>query len=331
MKGGDFMIKPPNDSLNGVGMGIRLLTESDLYTIHCATIEILENTGIRVPSKEAQDIFESGGCIVDRETKNVKIPKNVVEDAILSAPETVELCGRDPKKNYLAGPHVGYTNFGEGLRLIDPYTREEHVTGRKDLVQITRVCDAIDELSVYERACGCNDVPGQVQTIHNAEKILANTTKHSFIGSGNGYNCRKMLELAYEAAGGEDNFRKNPIYSATICPNSPLMLNPEVTEVIIESARGGAPALILSMTMSGATAPITLAGSLVVHNCEVLGGMVLQQLTVKGSKCIYGTSSLGFDLKYTTSPVGTPELALMSAGVASLAKYYKLPCFVAGG
>jgi len=313
------------------GLFTRALSDDCVRTIHKSTLEILEKTGVKVPSPEAQDIFEGGGCSVDRETNIVKIPAKVVEDAIDSAPQTVELCGRDPKRNYVAGTKVSYTNFGEGLRIIDPYTREERITTRDDLAQITRVCDSIDELAVYERACGCNDVPGQVQTIHNAEKIFNNTTKHTFIGSGNGYNCKKMLELAYEAAGGEENFRKSPIYSATICPNSPLLLTPEVSEVIVQSARGGAPALILSMTMSGATAPVTLAGSLVVHNCEVLSGLVLQQLTVKGSKCVYGSSSLGFDLRFTTSPVGTPELALMSSAVCCLAKYYMLPSFVAGG
>jgi trimethylamine--corrinoid protein Co-methyltransferase len=313
------------------GMGLKMLTEDELYAIHCGTLEILADTGVRVMSREAQDIYDGGGCIVDRVENIVKIPRHVVEDAINSAPHTVVLGGRDPKNDYSAGTGVGFTNFGEGLNVIDPVTREPHQTTRKDLADITRLCDAIDEIDVYERAVGCNDVPGEVQTIHNAEKIFANTTKHAFIGQGNGYNCKKILELAYVAAGGEENFRKKPIFSATICPNSPLLLNTDVTEVIIESARGGASALILSMCMAGATAPITLAGALVVHNCEVLAGVVLQQLTVKGSKLVYGTSSLGFDLKHTTSPVGSPELALLSAGVAKLAKYYTLPCFVAGG
>lgn len=313
------------------GLGLKMFTDNELYAIHCGTLDILANTGVRVMSPEAQDIYDGGGCIVNRRENNVKIPRHVVEDAISSAPHTVVLGGRNPKNNYKTGVGVGFTNFGEGLNVIDPETRVPHQTTRKDLADITRLCDSIDELEVYERAVGCNDVPGQVQTIHNAEKIFANTTKHAFIGSGNGYNCKKILQLAYEAAGGEENFRKNPIYSATICPNSPLLLNPDVTEVIIESARGGAPALILSMCMSGASAPITLAGSLVVHNCEVLAGVVLQQLTVKGSKLTYGSSSLGFDLKHTTSPVGSPELALLSAGVAKLAQYYNLPSFVAGG
>ncbi len=320
-----------DQKISRTGFGINTLSAEDFQAIHNGTLEVLEETGVRVPSKEARDIFEGGGCMVDHINNIVKIPARIVEDAIDSAPEKFELCGRDPRQNYLVGTKVGFTNFGEGVSVIDPYTREERVTTRNDLAQITRVCDSIEELSVYERACGCNDVPGKVQTIHNAEKIFYNTSKHAFIGSGNGYNCKKMLQLAYEASGGEENFRQNPIYTATICPNSPLLLTPEVSEVIVESARGGAPALILSMTMSGATAPVTLAGSFVVHNCEVLSGLVLQQLTVKGSKCVYGSSSLGFDLRFTTSPVGTPELALMSAAVCGLAKYYMLPSFVAGG
>jgi trimethylamine--corrinoid protein Co-methyltransferase len=325
------MNKYSDQKFTRTGLGIEALSAEDFQSIHNGTLEVLEQTGVRVDSQEARDIFEGGGCVVDHIKRIVKIPARIVEDAIDSAPSKYELCGRDPRKNYLVGTRVGFTNFGEALSVIDPYTKAERITTRNDCAQMTRVCDNIDEIVVYERACGCNDVPGQVQTIHNAEKIFSNTSKHAFIGSGNGYNCKKMLQLAYEASGGEENFRKNPIYSATVCPNSPLLLTPEVTEVIIESAKGGAPALIVSMTMSGATAPVTRAGAIVVHNCEVLSCLVLQQLTVKGSKALYGCSSLGFDLRFTTSPVGTPELALVGAAVCSLARYYNLPSFVAGG
>ena len=37
------------------------------------------------------------------------------------------------------------------------------------------------------------------------------------------------------------------------------------------------------------------------------------------------------DLRMATATVGSPELAMISAAVARLARYYSLPCFVAGG
>lgn len=85
------------------------------------------------------------------------------------------------------------------------------------------------------------------------------------------------------------------------------------------------------MAMAGATSPVTLGGTLVTHNAEVLSVIVLSQLVQKGSPCIYASSTTMMDMRYTTAPVGAPELGMISASVARLAQFYNLPSFVAGG
>lgn len=85
------------------------------------------------------------------------------------------------------------------------------------------------------------------------------------------------------------------------------------------------------MAMAGGTGPVTLAGTLVTINAEILTGVVLSQLVKKGAPVIYGSSTTNFDLRKATATVGSPELGLISAGVAKMAQYYNLPSFVAGG
>ena len=78
-------------------------------------------------------------------------------------------------------------------------------------------------------------------------------------------------------------------------------------------------------------APVTLAGTIVTHNAEVLGGLTLNQLVRKGAPVIYGSSTTAMDLKIAAASVGTPECAVISGAVARLARYYALPSYVAGG
>jgi trimethylamine--corrinoid protein Co-methyltransferase len=85
------------------------------------------------------------------------------------------------------------------------------------------------------------------------------------------------------------------------------------------------------MAMAGGSSPTHLAGTLVTHNAEVLGGLVLNQLTCKGAPFMYGSSTTAMDLRLGTAAVGTPECAMINAAVARLARYYSLPSFVAGG
>lgn len=314
------------------GMGLQLFSEDELYAIHCATIDVLQNTGIKVISEEAQEIFADGGAFIEPENSIVRLPSYMVEDAISSAPSTLLLAGRDPKNDYLVqNKSVAFTNFGEGIKVIDPFTQKSHGSTKKDLMDATRICDSLENITVYERALGADDVPPQVQSIHNAEAIFNNTTKHCFIGAGCGYNLRQIIKMAAAISGGMEELRKRPIYTPLCCPNSPLSLNPDTTEVIIEAARAGIPVNVLSMALSGGTGPVTLAGTLVVHNAEVLSGLVLCQLVNRGNPFIYGSSTTMMDLRFTTAGVGAPELGMISAAVAKMAQYYLLPSFVAGG
>ena len=76
---------------------------------------------------------------------------------------------------------------------------------------------------------------------------------------------------------------------------------------------------------------MTSAGTLVNHNAEVLSGIVLSQLTRKGAKVVYESSTTAMDLRLASAALGSPECAMISAAVARLARYYALPSFAAGG
>jgi trimethylamine--corrinoid protein Co-methyltransferase len=111
---------------------------------------------------------------------------------------------------------------------------------------------------------------------------------------------------------------------------SPLKLVADACRIIIEGVRAGVPVNVLSMAMAGGSSPVSLAGTLVSHNAEVLAGITLAQLTVKGAPVIYGSSTTAMDLRFASASVGSPECAMIGAGVACLARFYLLPSWVAG-
>ena len=59
------------------------LSESAMYAIHAASLEILRDVGMKVESEEARNLFAEGGCFVEGDI--VKFPSTVVEEAIQSA------------------------------------------------------------------------------------------------------------------------------------------------------------------------------------------------------------------------------------------------------
>lgn len=316
----------------GAGLHMEILSEKDLSDLHGGTLQVLEKTGLFIDYAPALDCFEKAGARVNRNSSIVKIPPQLVEEAIQSAPSKVLLAGRDPKHDLVLGENrVHFTNFSEGVKINDPYTGENRSPVKQDLANAARVIDYLDEIDFCEKAIGAHDMPQETVPLHNAEAFLTNTTKHCAFGPGNGKLLKKIMEMAAVIVGGAKRLAERPIVSFTTCPVSPLKLISECCEIIMESARNNVVCNILSMAMAGATSPATLAGTLVTHNAEILGGITLSQLTHKGAPVIYGSSTTAMDLKLAEASVGTPECALISGAVARLARYYALPSYVAGG
>jgi len=314
-----------------MGCGLTLFSHDDLEMIHDATLEVLEYAGLYVQSEDAMDIYDGGGCIVDRKNNIVKIPAHVVEDAIRTAPKKVFLAGRDPKHDIvLESGRVNFCPFGEGIMVIDPYTGEYRKSTKADKGNVAKLVDALDQYDMLENTVAPRDVPPEVQSLHSYEVTVSNTTKHVPQPCHDKRSAQILIEMAAAVAGGREKLKDRPIVSGCTCPQSPLTISAGCADPIIEYAKAGLPQNILSMALAGATSPVTLAGTLVTHNAEVLGGIVLAQLTRKGAPVMYGSSTSIIDLKQLTATVGCPELGLISAAVAKLAQFYLLPSYVAG-
>jgi len=322
---------PQSGAVRNAGLSFSVLSSADIDDIHLGTLEVLERTGVFVEDDEPLDIFADGGCGVDRERRVVTIPSHIVEDAIRSTPPKTYQCGRDPENDVvLEAGRVAFCNFDEGIKVLDPFDGVHRDPTLEDVRQIARLVDALDGLAMFESAVGASDAPDATAPIHQAEAALLNTTKCVGTEAVSAFHVRRISEMAEVIVGGADELRERPIVGFGVCPVSPLQLPRDATEVIVETARRGLPDTVLSMAMAGASSPVTLAGTLVTHNAEVLAGIVLAQLTERGAPCIYGTSTTAIDLRLATASVGSPELALISAACVQLARRYLLPSFVAG-
>jgi trimethylamine--corrinoid protein Co-methyltransferase len=314
------------------GFGLQVFSDSDLEMIHLATLEVLERAGIFVQSEEALKIFQQNGAIVHWDTRVVKIPAYMVEEAIGLAPAKVVLAGRDPKNDIvLESGRVNFCPFGEGIFVIDPDTGAHRKSTKQDIADVALLVDALDEYDMLEYTVSPRDVNPQVAVYHTYEATVQNTTKHIPQSPEDKESAEILIEMAAAVAGGKEKLRERPIVSGAACPQSPLALSEGCCEGIMEYAKARLPMNVLSMAMAGGSSPVSLAGTLVTHNAEVLAGLVLAQLTAKGTPVIYGSSTTILDLRLASATVGCPELAMISAAVAKMAQFYHLPSYVAGG
>lgn len=319
------------------GVKLELFSEDDIREIDYATKDVLSNYGVQVSDEEGLKIFADAGCEVDFETKMVKIPTKIINYALAQAPKKFYLYGRDDEHTIeqMHKGRVHFTNFGTGIQMCDYLGDGKYDTRdstEADLANCAKIVDWAENIAYFSLAVSARDWAGVgAEDVHEMFTSIKNTSKHFHHIDPVAENVDFYFEMLKAYYGGDEKMaRDRPIMSMLVCPTSPLELSHNAAQVIIKGARYGIPVNVLSMAMAGGSSPIYLAGTLVTHNAEILAGVVLSQLACPGAKVLYGSSTTTFDLKCGTAPVGSPELAVISAAVAKLGQYYGLPVFVAG-
>ena len=189
---------------HGGGLSVNVFTEAELEDIHLATLEVLERTGVFVEDDEPLDIFSDGGCAVDRETHTVRLPAQVVDEALRACPSKVYLCGRDPAHDIvLESTRVYFSNFDEGIMLVDPRTGDYREPSIADVAQVARLVDALPNIDTYESAVGAQDVPIETASLYKWEAAIHNTGKPVGSEATSAWDVRKIVEMATVVAGGK--------------------------------------------------------------------------------------------------------------------------------
>jgi len=317
------------------GSDLRLFTEEELEKIHRTTLKVLRNPGIYVESSDALDIFRDAGCEVEK--KRVFIPEEIVNRALKTAPSSFLMASRDREHDIEieSGGDVHFTTFGVGVltcEMTDNGDFKIRNSTEEDVGDQARIGDYLYNIDCFTQTVTAYELTGKAeQDVHELFALFKNTSKHFFHGEAVGDNLDYYFEMAKAYYGGDEELaRSRPLFSTDLCPTSPLQLGENGTKVIIKSGDYDIPVDVLSMAMAGASSPIHLAGTLVIHNAEVLAGIVLHQLANPGAPVFYGSSTTQFDVKKGTAPVGAPELGMISAGAARLAQFYEIPSYVAG-
>ena len=306
---------------------------SEAKKIHVATLEVLESTGMHCPSEKIIKVFEEGGAEVDRDNKRVRIPQHLVHEALQKVPHQIVFCGRNPANDILL--EAGRVYFGMGGTPV-PYIRDL-ATGeirrptKKDMEEATRLGDALPNMRFLMSIAGAFDVPYQVEYLHEFEVLFNNTEKPILYSAPGEYTCKRVLEMASAIAGNPEELRKRPTLTLYAETSSPLAFSAP-NENIIEFAKWGVPFVNGATPMCGASAPMTLAGAMVVGNAENLATLTLAQLVRAHTPVVYSGWACVMDPITGRFAYGAPEFAMgVNALNMAMAKYYDLPSYGFGG
>lgn len=304
------------------------LSDNDIQRIHEASLTVLEKTGIAVEASEARDIFQAGGAIIDEDENRVYIPRSMVEDALSNACKRFVLAGRDEKHDLIMGGERVY--MGTGGAAIKVLDLEGNIrrTLLKDVAEIARLVDALDNIHFFLRPCVAHDVSNELLDVNKTYAALTNTSKHVMTNAYTVESAREVIELASIVMGSKAAYEERSIVSfITSWTVSPLRYAAETVEVLIELVKQNVPVVLSSAPQSGATSPAALAGTLVQINAEELSGLVLCNLIRPGARVLVGYVPSVADMRTGNFVGGAPEFALMNAAATQLAHFYGIPIY----
>jgi trimethylamine--corrinoid protein Co-methyltransferase len=261
-----------------------LLTQAELETLKGGTLRLMDEVGVHFPSRRALEIFSDHGAQVDWETEIVRIPPDLVEKAMSTAPRSFVLGGREERFDLLLDGGCSYlATDGTGVHVIDLETREMRPSCKEDVAMMARVCDALPMISFYWPMVSAQDY-GATAPLHQCHAGLTNTLKHVRGGMTVSPSLAPyVVEMATAVAGSAEALRQRPPICANFCTIAPLAQDGHSLENALTYAEAGIPMSFMAMPTMGSTAPATPLGALVMGDAEVVSGMVLVQLAYPGA------------------------------------------------
>lgn len=311
---------------------LEVLSGDQLYQIHLASLQVLEDVGVKVEENEALKVLADAGAKVDLKNKIVKIPSYLVKEGVQKAPSAFTLFGRDRKhKETFGDGRVYFSMQGEGVHVLDLETGERRGSTIKDAAAFYKLADALENIDHASMCVAALDIPDASGPVREVVEGFKNTTK-TIDGCEYGESkSRGTISVASVVAGSEDELMRTPMLLGFYNPVSPLQHSKDLLEGLRIYSEYNQPTLIAPMDLAGGTGPATLAGLLVQQNAEVLSGIVIAELFRPGTPVLYGTVSTVMDMRTGGAAFGAVELGLMNIASAQLARYYNLPSRGTGG
>ena len=302
-----------------------VLSESQMEDLHLAALETLRRTGIRFYHPEAIEMLRTAGAFVS-DGNLVKITAAMVEDAIATVPGRIIMCDRDGAPTvFLEGTKVNFGTGSDCLNLLDPETGEHRPFTQQDLINGYHLCDALPNIGFVMSIGIPADVPPHATYDAQMALMLEHTSKPLVFVTNDKASCQRAIDMAAAVAGGYEALAEQQHILLYSEPSSPLKQSETAIDKLLMMADYRLPVVHSPGPQMGATAPITMAGGLVMSVAEIMSSIVVHQLRRPGAPFVFGAGLHHMDMGAMQICYASPEFQLTKAAVAQLGRKYGIP------
>lgn len=306
----------------------QVASDEVIERIHQATLQVLNDTGVRVGSDRILKRLADEGVAVDFDTMRARFEPDFVEAKLALAPSHFLAAARDPECDLdIGGGRSFLATDGCPSDIYDLGTGARRRSTKKDLHDLMRLADALPEFGLVWTAMAANDAPISNRPLHEFHAKLTGTTKHIQQNSTfNEHAARGAVEMATVVAGSAESLRERPIITNFQVSLSPLDWEEGHLDAMNTFAEAGIPVGFCCMDLAMASAPASVAGTVVLANAEVVSGMTILQTLFPGHATYYVAFPTSIDARSGNMEAGWgPEELMMQGAVQQLARRYGVP------
>ncbi len=302
---------------------IQLLSPELIGRILGEAFELLMNPGVRVGSAVVE-LLQSAGVEINDGV--ARLPEPLIRKCLASVPRDFYLYNRHGGKAvHYGGDDVHFDPGSCCVQMLDPDTMEARSSETRDLVRIVQVTEMLPQFAAQSTAVVCTDAPSAIGDLYRLLVVLEHSDKPVVTGSFSAAGLEGMIDLLAADCGGRDKLREQPRAVFDVCPSPPLNWSEFGSHNLLDLARAGVPAELVSMPLAGGTAPVTLAGSVTQHAAESLAGITLHQFAGPGSPIVWGGAPAIFDMRSGGAPMGAIETVMLNMACCEVGKHLGLP------
>jgi trimethylamine--corrinoid protein Co-methyltransferase len=305
-----------------------ILSNDQVDTIIETALQLLATQGMSFLEASSRELLRAAGADVDEQKRLVRFDPAFVREQLTHAPPRFGLRARNPDHNLVIGGNgVVFASVG------GPAFCSDIDNGRRPGTY-TELCDylrLVQSLNILHQEGGgafeALDLPVSTRhlDLYLAQwRLLDKNCQAYALGRERTIDS---IEMACIALGTDrDGLAQHPALLAIINTNSPLQLDIQMTEAVIELASAGQACCITPFTLAGSMSPATLAGTLMQQTAEVLGVAVLAQVVRPGAPILYGSFASNVDMQSGAPALGTPEYTKAAQASGQISRHSRARC-----
>ncbi|MCB1350680.1 MAG: trimethylamine methyltransferase family protein [Maritimibacter sp.] len=249
-------------------------------TILDHAFRLLETNGVALLHPAAHAALKKAGATEGMQATRLRFPRALVAEALAATPKSARLAGRTPARDLeLPRADGGFVmRTGTGAHgFLDVETQAFRNLQIADVATIARVANGLDQVGFIAHPFSYG-VPELTSDIHGLGELVTHTDKHVWLQPYNVENVEYLVGIV-EAAG---STRARPRASMIVCSFTPLEFKVMDVEALIQAGRAGLPVHACSLPSAGGTAPLSVAGNVLMAVTEILAMVTMGHVLAPG-------------------------------------------------